>query len=222
MNAVAAIRIAKLVALLGFVLPWLLVSCSNQPIMTASGLDLAMGSFNFHNPANGATEHHSGSPDILVVLAIAAAVGGLLLSFAGPARSVMGGLLATSAAGLAPSYFGLESAKSAISQQLAGEAARQNSQSLQGLLVFQSQTGFTVTIVGMGAALAISLFAIWSARASEVEVSGSAKGLAGGPQASPVPAATASPAGPACAVCGAPLEPGARFCSGCGSAVGST
>lgn len=39
----ALIRLAKLVALFGFALPWFTVSCANQPLMTASGYQLVIG-----------------------------------------------------------------------------------------------------------------------------------------------------------------------------------
>ena len=36
-------RVAKVLAILMFLLPWLVVSCSGSPLAEASGLDLAIG-----------------------------------------------------------------------------------------------------------------------------------------------------------------------------------
>ena len=53
-------RIAKVVALLLFVLPWVTISCAEQPLVTMSGVDLATGHVMMHNPMTGATETPAG------------------------------------------------------------------------------------------------------------------------------------------------------------------
>lgn len=79
-------RIAQVVALLGFVLPWITVSCNGQVLVQVSGLDLARGHISF-NPmmqnamAQGAQASSSGSPNALVAIALALVVIGLVLSF---------------------------------------------------------------------------------------------------------------------------------------------
>jgi hypothetical protein len=79
-------RIAQVVALLGFVLPWITVSCNGQVLVQLSGLDLARGHISF-NPmmqnamTQGAQANAGGTPNALVAIALALIVIGLVLSF---------------------------------------------------------------------------------------------------------------------------------------------
>ena len=43
MNLMKIVRIAKIVALLAFVMPWVAVSCQNVDVATASGIELMQG-----------------------------------------------------------------------------------------------------------------------------------------------------------------------------------
>jgi hypothetical protein len=96
-------RIARTVALLGFLLPWVTVSCAGQTIASVSGLRLATGVVAIRNPMNGAIETHAGTANwamLLTALAIALA---LLVSFL-PARrtaALLGLALSAAAAILA-------------------------------------------------------------------------------------------------------------------------
>src|SRR4051812_10443296 len=44
------VRIAQVVALVGFVLPWITVSCQGRVLAQVSGLDMALGRATIHNP----------------------------------------------------------------------------------------------------------------------------------------------------------------------------
>ena len=76
-------RIAKVIALLLFVLPWVTISCAEQPLVTMSGVDLATGHVMMHNPMTGATESPPGANggDIWVILAALLILAGLAASF---------------------------------------------------------------------------------------------------------------------------------------------
>lgn len=76
-------RIAKVVALLLFVLPWVTISCAEQPLVSMTGVDLATGHVMMHNPMTGATERPPGADggDIWVILAALLIVAGLAASF---------------------------------------------------------------------------------------------------------------------------------------------
>ena len=94
-------RVAKIVALLGFFLPWVTVSCAGEHLASISGATLATGTLTVRNPITGMSETHNGSPDLLVWLAV------LLLGvalFAGfkwtKRRAATAGLRATVAAAL--------------------------------------------------------------------------------------------------------------------------
>lgn len=112
------VRIAKVVALLAFVLPWVAVSCSGVDIATSSGVELIQGKMTANPDAaqqisaqmGGATvtsNDPSESPDLGInYFALGAAVvilGGLALTFIGGAKAAARNALITSvlAAGLA-------------------------------------------------------------------------------------------------------------------------
>src|SRR6185295_17295914 len=77
-------RIAKVVALLLFLLPWVTVSCADQTLVSMTGLDLATGHVNMTaNPMGGpsmtAPAEHGG--DLFVILGAVLILVGLALSF---------------------------------------------------------------------------------------------------------------------------------------------
>jgi len=71
------IKVPKGIALLAFLLPWLTVSCQNQPLAKASGIGLAFG----HVTTMGEASGRSGEVNLWLVLAILAIIGGLVLAF---------------------------------------------------------------------------------------------------------------------------------------------
>ncbi len=91
------IRIPKGVALLAFLLPWMTVSCSGQPLVKASGFGLAFGRVSAMGEAVSASD--GASMNIWLILALLAIAGGLFLLFA-RGREAAKLVLATSAAAL--------------------------------------------------------------------------------------------------------------------------
>ena len=83
MNATVLIRVAKLVALLGFVLPWALVSCSGMPLATVSGLDLVMGQISVASMATGEVQKQDIGINPFLVVAALVIVVGFVLTFVG-------------------------------------------------------------------------------------------------------------------------------------------
>jgi len=63
-------RVAKVVALLLFVLPWVTVSCAEQTLITMTGVDLATGKVTMTNPMTGVSENPpgGGESDMLVIV----------------------------------------------------------------------------------------------------------------------------------------------------------
>jgi hypothetical protein len=92
-------RIAKTVALLAFLLPWVTVSCAGQQIASVSGLGLATGVVTVRNPMTGELTRHAGSANWTVLLAALAIALALLVSFVRAGR-------AGTLSGLALSGFG--------------------------------------------------------------------------------------------------------------------
>lgn len=70
-------RIGKVVALLAFLLPWLVVSCNTTPIVSATGLELVTGSVK----ALSEQAPQDSSPHLWAVAAVLLIVLGLALSF---------------------------------------------------------------------------------------------------------------------------------------------
>ncbi|MCS6622939.1 DUF4912 domain-containing protein [Roseibacterium beibuensis] len=89
MNWMNIARVAKVVALLAFVLPWLVVSCNGTPLAEASGLDLATGGVKAMNQQ--VSEERD--PQWWAIAALVLIGLGLVLSFAlKPVRRAAAGL----------------------------------------------------------------------------------------------------------------------------------
>jgi len=139
------VRIAKVVALLAFVLPWVAVSCNGTDIATASGIGLIQGTMT-ENPdaANqmgaamgmpaGATTSEGGTSDkpelgmnFFALGAAIAIVIGLGLTFVGGAKSAARNAIVTSLVGAALVYGAVwsfkESAKADMASEQSGGAA---------------------------------------------------------------------------------------------------
>ena len=68
-------RIAKVVALLLFILPWVTISCADQTLVSMTGVNLATGNVTMNNPMTGATASPVGAnSSIEQYLVIAGAV----------------------------------------------------------------------------------------------------------------------------------------------------
>jgi hypothetical protein len=74
-------QIARTIALLAFLLPWVTVSCAGQQVASVSGVRLATGVVTVRNPMSGALETHAGSANWAVLLAAAAIALALLVGF---------------------------------------------------------------------------------------------------------------------------------------------
>lgn len=133
------VRIAKVVALLAFVLPWVAVSCNGTDIATASGIELIQGTMS-ENPdaANqmgaamgmpaGATTSQGGTADkpelgmnFFALGAAIAIVIGLALTFVGGAKSAARNAIVTSLVGAALVYGAVWSFKESIKADMASE-----------------------------------------------------------------------------------------------------
>jgi hypothetical protein len=77
-------RIAKVIALLLFVLPWVTVSCADQTLVSMTGVDLATGHISMAanpmvGPSAAAPAEHGG--DLLVIIGAVLILAGLAVSF---------------------------------------------------------------------------------------------------------------------------------------------
>ena len=135
MTGVNVARLAKLIALFGFFLPWVLVSCSGEPIGRRSGIDLATG--------GGAA--HGSDPNLWVMVSLAAVLGGLVASFMMKGRQAIVGMLAAAIVALVAGTIGLSTVSSSV------QAQPQQSNALGQV---DLQYGYFVTVAVLLAAIA--------------------------------------------------------------------
>jgi hypothetical protein len=151
-------RVAKLVALFGFILPWVLVSCSGQPIAHLSGLDLATGGATIHNPNSGATQTQHGHPNLWVAACLLVVILGIVVSFVLKGRQAIQAMLAAAVLAVILSAIGVSGvtsdAEAEAQRQPAGAGEQSASQSLNGLLRVDLEYGYYVTVAGLLAAIA--------------------------------------------------------------------
>jgi hypothetical protein len=141
------IRIAKIVALLAFVLPWVAVSCQGVDMATASGIELIQGKMTanpeasrefgaqFGGGLDGATVETSATsqPELgMNYFALAAAVvivAGLALTFMGAAKTAARNAIVTSLLAAALSYGAIWQFKEAVKAESAQDQSADASDS---------------------------------------------------------------------------------------------
>jgi hypothetical protein len=151
MTALNLARAAKFVALFGFVLPWVLVSCGGEPVGRLTGIDLATGGLTVHDAA-GTLPH--GSPNLWVVLSLAAVILGIVLSFLLRGRQAMLAMIATAAVALLASIGGVSSI--GPSDQTQPSHNRPLDATASGLGEVDLQYGYYITAAGLLGAIAAS------------------------------------------------------------------
>jgi hypothetical protein len=154
MDSVGFARIAKIVAGLGFFLPWLTVSCSGQPIATATGFNLAVGQLSFRNPVNGAIENHSGSANVLLIIGFGVIVGGLIFSNT-EVRQSLKRMLGSSLCAIALVFFGMQIAHAPPNPRERTGAGQMFDQSAMGMITYTDRAGYFVTLIALAVAAGV-------------------------------------------------------------------
>jgi hypothetical protein len=104
-------RIAKVVALLGFFLPWVTVSCSSTDVLNATGWQLMTGEPELAGPfpgTEGAGDQEEREPAWFVVAAFVVVVIGLGLSALMRGQRAAVAILATAVLGMGLSYYSVQ------------------------------------------------------------------------------------------------------------------
>jgi len=154
-------RIAKIIAVVGFVLPWLAVSCSGHRMLTASGLSLAMGEMTITNPLNTVDHHVRGHPNWWLAAAGVVIVSGVLLGLLLHGRRAAGVLLAASITGAGLSAAGLWSVYERRSHDVAAlEAEALGVGQSGGATRLDTLYGFWMTLAGLAASAGLSGLAL--------------------------------------------------------------
>lgn len=178
------VKVPKAIALLAFLLPWMTVSCSGQPLLRASGWDLAVGSIRpivNANGVGGAAQPHSAMNAWLVLALLLIAIG-LVLACLRRSRQFSLAAVATSAASLVLIWLGTgRYSKSTILT----EAARKNGGTADPLAANMIQVdwhfGFWLALASLAVAGAMA-WLTYAGRDEEVARSiGGAFGKGGAP-----------------------------------------
>ena len=166
-------RIAKVIALLLFVLPWITVSCAEQTLVSMSGIDLATGHVSMAaNPIMGgasAPVPSQRSGELLVILGALLILAGLALSFVlKGAKGAMAAAACAAAAAAALAYEVLVRVKAqALSDSAASAASGENggidTRQIAELVHVNIQIGFWLCLLALAAAV---VFDVMSMRAA--------------------------------------------------------
>ena len=163
-------RIAKVVALLLFVLPWVTVSCAEQTLVSMSGVDLATGNITMTNPMTGASETPPGQNggDLFVmigaVLILLSLVAGFLLK---GSRGALVAAIGSAAAAACLAYTVLVRIPNAARTDGAmGNAAGPvgaggpTPEQLAQMIQVNVQIGFWLVLLALAAAVALNVLAM--------------------------------------------------------------
>jgi hypothetical protein len=169
-------RVAKLVALLCFFLPWILVSCSGNEIAHGNGVELMTGHLqpsqqiaDMQTQAGGSDEAQRGlgkaGPEYVLILGFAVIALGLAQSFAMKARGAAATMLITSVLGIALCFGAFAHITYAMNQQFerqehkhggGNELRRELGEQMQSSIRVEKQDGFWATIIALAAAALLS------------------------------------------------------------------
>lgn len=160
-------RIAKVVALLLFILPWVTVSCGEQTLISMSGVDLATGHVTMTNPVTGASESPpgAGKADMLVI------AGAILILLSLAATFILKGRTAALAAiagtGLAAASLAYtvlvrvpDSARAGANTSGESGAPGMSQAQLAEMIHVNIEIGFWLVLAALAAAIVLNLLAM--------------------------------------------------------------
>lgn len=186
-------RVGKVVALLAFLLPWLVVSCNTTPILEASGVDLVTGSI---RTLSDQAPEQDNSPHIWAILTLALIVIGFVASFLlKPVRNAGAAIGGAAAAALVICAAGMFLTVSGIKAKMAEEAPATPSapaaadldnpfgakfgedmkKAMLEAIRIQTKPGFWITLAGLGVATATGFMAFSGRPAPALATAGGAR-----------------------------------------------
>lgn len=117
-------RIGKIVALLGFFLPWVTVSCSDTQLLTATGWQLMTGDPQPAGPLVGAENQNraeDAEPAIIIIAAFAVILIGLAISVFTRAKIAAAAMLTAAVLGIGISYYGVENMRGELRREISNQ-----------------------------------------------------------------------------------------------------
>lgn len=171
-------RVAKGAALLGFVLPWVTVSCSGTEILSATGVQLMSGDPQPAGPLAGQDMNNEDTePAVLVIAACVLLALGLVASFFTKGRVAATVLIIGGLGGAGLTYYSVENMQGELTRQisenqdtgglLSARDARQMSEAVAGAIRVEKEEGYWLTLGAALLAALLGLLAIASVRRRE-------------------------------------------------------
>lgn len=173
-------RLGKLLALLGFFLPWVTVSCSNTEILTATGWQLMTGDPQPAGPLEGMSEEQRDDdtePSIVIIAAFGVILIGLVCSLLTRAQTAAMTMLVTAVLGIGVSYYGLENMRSELRREItesrdeaeetpffSREQQSELSSAVASQVTVKEEEGYVVTHSGLLIAAIFSLLTLFRRR----------------------------------------------------------
>ena len=187
MNYLLLGRIAKLVALLGFFLPWVVVSCSDTVILEATGFQLMTGDIQPSGALEGAEVNKDPEPSPFVIAAFAVIALALVGSVLTKARTAAIVILVGAIGGIGLSYYAVSNMQSEMTRSISesqaqqgaagadnplfnAEQQREMSDQVARAIRIEKQEGYWLTLGALIAAAICALLFIASARAPAASV----------------------------------------------------
>lgn len=178
-------RLGKLVALLGFFLPWVTVSCSGTEILQATGWQLMTGDPQPAGPLEGMADQRrqaeDSEPAVIIIAAFAVILIGLGTSLVTRAQTAAISMLVCAVLGIGISYYGVQNMRSELRREITetqseqqgalGDTAifsadqqREMSSAIADSIDVEEQEGYVVTHSGLVLAALFSLLTLFRRR----------------------------------------------------------
>lgn len=178
-------RLGKLVALLGFFLPWVTVSCSGTEILQATGWQLMTGDPQPAGPlesmADQRQQAEDSEPAIIIIAAFAVILIGLGTSLVTRAQTAAISMLVCAVLGIGISYYGVQNMRSELRREITEtqseqqgalgdnaifsvEQQREMSSAVADSINVEEQEGYMVTHGGLVLAAIFSLLTLFRRR----------------------------------------------------------
>lgn len=181
-------RLGKLVALLGFFLPWVTVSCSGTEILSATGWQLMTGDPQPAGPLEGMADQRQqaedSEPAIIIIAAFAVVLIGLGTSLMTRTQTAAISMLVCAVLGIGISYYGVENMRSELRREItesqgeqqsvadtpffSADQQRELSSAVASSIKVEEQGGYIVTHGGLVLAAIFSLLTLFRRRTAEV------------------------------------------------------
>lgn len=177
-------RIGKIVALLGFFLPWVTVSCSNTEILQATGWQLMTGDPQPAGPLEGMADQRQqaedSEPAVIIIAAFAVILIGLGTSLVTRAQTAAISMLVCAVLGIGISYYGVQNMRSELRREItetqseqgalgdtgifSADQQREMSSAVADSIDVEEQEGYIVTHGGLVIAALFSLLTLFRRR----------------------------------------------------------